>query len=110
MRRRGLLAGLGLLALAAAGGARAQSGLDGTWGGARGDLTAQVIITGRSVIGFYWRGDYLDATESRFSPDGGRLAFAFTGGHATLTRTGETTATIEITDGPRTTRLELRPD
>ena len=110
MRRRAILAAIGLLGMATAGGARAASGLDGTWGGAAGEVTAQVIVTGGEVIGFYWRGDYMDAADAKFSPDGTSLAFAFKGGRATLTRTGDATATIAITEGAKVTRLDLRRD
>jgi hypothetical protein len=105
---------LALGALTLSGTALAQSrfrkGLDGTWGGAQGDVTAQVIVSGNAVIGFFWRNDYLDAQDAKLSPDGSSLSFAFSGGHATLTRTGEETARIDITDGARLTHITLKRD
>jgi hypothetical protein len=83
---------------------------EGTWGGATGDETAQVIVAGDEVIGFYWRGDYVDATDPRLSGDGRVLTFAFAGGHATLTRTGEATATIVVTDAKGAVSIDLRRD
>jgi hypothetical protein len=64
--RRALCADLGALAVAAAGHAQANEAadLDGTWGGALNRLTAQVIIVGASVVGFFWRDDYLDARDA----------------------------------------------
>ena len=49
--------------------ARAQDkrGLDGTWGGAANGVTAQVIIVGTRVIGFFWRKD-ISTPGSRLSP------------------------------------------
>jgi hypothetical protein len=107
VRRRALLAALAL-ASAGAGVAWAQDGFDGTWGGARGELTAQVIVVGGAVIGFYWRGDYIDTADAK--RDGAALAFTFSGGRAALTRTGERTARLEVEEAGRLTRLELRKD
>lgn len=86
----------------------ADDGLEGTWGGASGDLTAQVIVTGGEVIGFYWRGDYVDAAHSRIA--NGVLGFDFPGGHATLTRLSDGTARLEVTESSRMTRMILRRD
>lgn len=84
------------------------AGLDGEWGGAQNGVTAQVIVSNGAVIGFFWRGDYIDASASKLSADGRSLAFAFSGGEATLTRTGETTAMIEIRDGGRRISMALQ--
>jgi hypothetical protein len=86
------------------------SGMNGTWGGADGGLTAQVIVTGAQVIGFYWRRDYLDVREVVLSPDQRTLTFAFAGGDATLARTGERSARIEVRDRGAVTRLDLKRD
>ncbi len=96
----------------AAGPAVAQSarGLDGTWGGAQNGVTAQVIVTGKTVIGFFWRNDYLDARKTVFAGDGRGLSFDFRGGTARLSLTGERTATIDVTEGGRATRLRLKKD
>ena len=85
-------------------------GLEGTWGGAKGELTAQVIITGGVVIGFYWRGDYRDAEGAKASDDGRSLTFTFQGGRATLSRTGDVTAALEVIEAGKITRLALRRD
>jgi hypothetical protein len=107
--RRRVCAGLAVLA---AGGPAAQAlqGLDGTWGGARDGVTAQVIVTGGAVIGFFWRDDYLDARDAKGSADGLSLSFAFDGGSVRLTRTGERTATIEVKDRAGVARLDLAKD
>jgi hypothetical protein len=55
-------------------------GPDGSRGGAQDGLTAQVIIVGAKVIGFFWRGEYLDAQSPKFSSNGDRLTFSFPGG------------------------------
>jgi hypothetical protein len=73
-------------------------------------MTAQVIIAGDAVIGFYWRDDYLDAESPKFSDNGQTLSFGFRGGKATLRRTGKQTATIEVTEGPHEVSLDLRRD
>ena len=104
---------LGVAALSAAGqAAEAQdkAGLEGTWGGARDALTAQVIITGGTVIGFFWRNDYTDAVDAKFSGDGRRLSFSFQGGSAILTRTGDRTARIDVTEAGVVTTLDLKRD
>ena len=83
---------------------------DGEWGGAKGDVTAQVIVADGAVIGFYWRGDYMDAGAVKVSADERSLTFAFDGGTATLVRTGDATATITITDAGKTTVIALTRD
>jgi hypothetical protein len=111
-RRFGAILWAAALAFGVAGEAAAMDGpsFDGTWGGAKGEVTAQVIIAGGSVIGWFWRGDYLDVGDAKVSADGQSLAFAFRGGEATLTRTGEKTATLDVREGGRTTRLDLTRD
>jgi hypothetical protein len=111
-RRRTFVAAIAALAVAAPAFAQAPSppSFEGTWGGAAGDETAQVIVTGGQVIGFYWRGDYVDAADVRLSADGRVLSFSFAGGHATLTRTGEATASITATDGKGTLSIDLKRD
>jgi hypothetical protein len=112
--RRAMCLGLGAAALAAAQATSAQSptaaAFEGTWGGAQGDVTAQVIIAGGEIIGFYWRGDYMDGRDAKASADGRSLSFAFDGGSATLTRTGDRAASIVITEGARISRLTLARD
>lgn len=96
----------------ATGGAAMQGaqGLDGVWGGARDALAAQVIVTGGAVIGFFWRDDYLKTKDTKASADGLGLSFAFEGGQARLTRTGDRTATIEVRQDGNLVRLDLRRD
>jgi hypothetical protein len=83
---------------------------DGTWGGAEGDLSAQVIVSGTSVIGFFWRTDYAETRDAKLSADGRSLSFDFAGGRAVLTRDAETSATLVVTEGGRVTRLKLARD
>jgi hypothetical protein len=103
-----------LAALAAATPAFAQTpqplSFEGTWGGASGDESAQVIVAGGEVIGFYWRSDYVEVTDPQLSADGRVLTFAFAGGHATLTRTGEATASIVVTDAKSAVSIDLKRD
>jgi hypothetical protein len=110
--RRAFVAAFAALAFAtpAFGQAPPPASFEGTWGGAAGDETAQVIVAGGEVIGFYWRGDYVEATDARLSDDGRMLTFAFAGGHAALTRTGEATATIVVNDAKSTVSIDLKRD
>lgn len=112
LHRRALCTGFGALAAGFAlhAPARDPAGLDGTWGGALNGVTGQVIIAGAAVIGFFWRDDYLEARDVIFSDDGQSLFFTFQGGHARVTRTGKTTATIDVSEGANLTRLDLRRD
>ena len=86
----------------------ADDSLEGTWGGASGELTAQVIVSGGQVLGFYWRDDYVDATNAKTAL--GQLSFDFRGGHAVLTRQPDGTAVLEVTEHGRVTRLALKRD
>ena len=81
---------------------------EGTWGGMKDGLTAQVIIAGGSVIGYFWRDDYLEAEGAKFSADRLSVTFAFHGGEATMTRTGAATATLDVREGSAVTRLDLK--
>jgi hypothetical protein len=110
--RRRLSGVLGALALigARAAGAQTAPSFEGTWGGAQGGVSAQVIIAGGSVIGFYWRDDYLDTQGAALSADGKSLSFTFKGGAAALTRTGERTASLAVSEGGRVSRLNLQRD
>src|ERR1700676_1512788 len=95
---------VGVLCAAAAGvtsraSAMDASGLGGTWGGLKDGVTAQVIIAGGSVIGYFWRNDYLEAKNAKFSADGRSVTFDFSGGGAVLTRTGQATATLDVREG-----------
>jgi len=84
--------------------------LEGTWGGAKDGVTAQIIIAGGSVIGFFWRDDYLETQSAKFSADRQSVAFGFHGGEASLTRTGAATATLDVREGSAITRLDLKRD
>ncbi len=90
--------------------AEQKRGLDGTWGGAQNGVTAQVIIVGVKVIGFFWRNDYLDVQSPKFSSNGERLSFAFRDGNAVLTRSGDRAATIDISEGGNVTHIDLKRD
>jgi hypothetical protein len=108
--RRLLCATLVALAASAPAMAADRAGFDGTWGGAAGELSAQVIVSGAEVIGFFWRTDYADTRGAAVSSDGNRLSFEFAGGQAVLTRETNDTATLQVTEGGKVTRLELKRD
>jgi hypothetical protein len=98
-----------LLAITAAP-AHAAGALEGTWGGAgAGGVSAQVIVTGRDVIGLYWGGDYTDATHVRVSSDGADLKFDFAGGAAELKRAGSGAA-LTVHDRNGVAKLSLKRD
>lgn len=107
-RRRVCAALATALAAPATAGDVQPGGFEGTWGGAIGKRSAQVIVTGGDVIGFYWDDDYTDAQNVKLSADGRVLSFDFASGHATLTRTGATTATIEVTEAGKTRQIPLQ--
>jgi hypothetical protein len=106
------LAGVFALAALTPLAARGQShgGLEGTWASSGDGPTVQIIVAGGSVIGFYWRGDYIDTKDATVSGDGRSVSFAFNGGGATLTRTGEKTASVTITDHGNVTHEILNRD
>lgn len=112
--RRHFFRGVGAFAVGAfgVGAARAKDALplDGTWAGALNGVTAQVIVAGNAVAGFFWRKSYRSVEHAQFSADGMRLSFAFAGGAAILTRTGEVTATIEVRERNAVLRLPLKRD
>ena len=113
LARRKLLTGALVFALAmpALGStrARAASAFDGTWGGLdpNGE-TVQIIFVDGQIIGFYWRGDYLDASAAK-SEGGSSLAFSFNGGQAVVSRNGPA-MTIVIRDKGGESRAELKKD
>jgi len=86
------------------------TGLDGTWGGMRGGVSAQVIVVGASVIGFFWRDEYLAVTETQFAIDGRSLSFRFNGGKATLTCDRERSARLDVSEGGKILNLNLQRD
>jgi hypothetical protein len=90
--------------------ARAANAFDGSWGGLdpNGE-TVQITFVDGQIIGFYWRGDYLDASAAK--PDGGgsSLAFSFKGGQAVVSRDGATMI-IVIHDKGGESRAELKKD
>jgi hypothetical protein len=110
--RRLICTGLSALAVGVAGHASAKEpdGFDGSWGGAQDGVTGQIIVAGATVIGFFWRDDYVDTSDPKLSPDSRSLSFAFQGGAATLTRTGESTARLDVTEGTKVTRLNVQRD
>src|ERR1700761_2288897 len=67
--------------------ARAAHAFDGTWAGvdASGE-TAQITFVDGDVVGFYWRGDYLDVSDAKLGAAGSRLNFSFAGGRAIVSR------------------------
>ena len=89
----------------------AEDAFDGSWGGvdAKGH-TAQLILASGQVIGFYWRGDYIDASAGKLGPGGASLSFTFADGDAVVSRRGSR-MTIVIHDGRLgENRLELKKD
>jgi hypothetical protein len=92
--------------------ARAAHAFDGSWGGvdAQGE-TAQLIFANGAIIGFYWRGDYMDARDVSLRDGGASVSFAYLGGKATATRNGERGLTLVIRDSRLgESRLELKKD
>jgi hypothetical protein len=113
MNRRRFGAGLAALAIIALPGAAVagdENGFEGTWGGAQGELSAQVIVSGGAVIGFFWRTDYAETSNVKLSSDGRTLSFDFAGGHAVLSRVDAATATLDVAEGAKVTRLTLKRD
>jgi hypothetical protein len=88
--------------------ARAAGAFDGSWGGLdpNGE-TVQIIFVDGQIIGFYWRGDYLDVGATKL--DGANLSFSFKGGQAFVTRNGGT-MTVVIRDKGGESRAELKKD
>jgi hypothetical protein len=112
--RRRFCLSFAVLALVMPGNVRARvplaAGLDGTWAGVEQGETAQIIVSGGLVIGFFWRGDYLDPADARLSSDGRALSFRFPGGRATLRRTADDAAALEVSEGRGVTHFNLRRD
>jgi hypothetical protein len=84
--------------------------LEGTWGGGKGALSAQVIIVGAALIGFFWRDAYQETQGPQFAPDGRSLSFVFAGGMASLTLAGARATVLEVREGDKRARLVLRRD
>jgi hypothetical protein len=110
VNRRRFGAGLAVLALPGAALAADAPSFDGTWGGAQGELSAQVIVSSSAVIGFFWRTDYAETSKVKLSSDGRTLSFDFAGGHAVLSRIDATSASLDVTEGAKVTRLTLKRD
>ena len=91
-------------------GQMSSASLDGTWGGTQDGVSAQIIVVGASVIGFYWRDDYLAVSGVAFSTDRRSLSFDFKGGKATLTCGGERTASLDVSEGGHDVNLYLQRD
>jgi hypothetical protein len=111
--RRRLLTGalsFAVLPTLASSRARAANAFDGSWGGldARGE-TVQIIFVGGQIIGFYWRGDYLDASAAKLEAGGASLFFSFKGGQAIVNRNGSG-MTIVIRDKGGESRVDLKKD
>jgi len=110
VNRRRFGAGLALLAVPSAAIAADEASFEGTWGGAEGELSAQVIVAGGAVIGFFWRTDYVETQNAKLSGDGRALSFDFAGGHAVLSRVDVAAATLDVTEKGKVTRLKLTRD
>jgi hypothetical protein len=76
--------------------AQASETWNGTWaGGWKGGAGAQIVFAGNDLIALYWGGDYVE--DAHGAPGrGGAVEIAWSGGHATLTRLGPTSARIAI--------------
>jgi hypothetical protein len=85
-------------------------GLEGVWGGMLNGLSAQVIVVGASVLGFFWRDDYVAVAGCAYSPEDQKLSFSFEGGAGTLTSSGAGMACLEIREGDQIVILSLRRD
>jgi hypothetical protein len=112
LARRKLLTGALLLAvtLPTIGAARAANTFDGTWAGvdANGE-TVQVIFADGQILGFYWRGDYVEPTGAKLGAGGSSLTFSFSGGRATIARNGAGMTAV-IHDKRGETRIDLKKD
>jgi hypothetical protein len=114
LARRKLLKGALVLAMGASAlrplRARAANAFDGTWAAvdANGE-TVQIIFVNGDIIGFYWRGDYLDASAAKLGGAGTTLSFAFAGGQAVVTREGAG-MNIVIRDKRGESRVGLKKD
>src|ERR1700759_864985 len=63
--------------------ARAANAFGGSWAAVDTDgETVQITFVNGDIVGFYWRGDYLDAGSATLSGAGSILSFSFTGGQA----------------------------
>ena len=112
LARRKLLAGalsFAVLPALCSSRARAANAFDGTWGGLdpNGE-TIQIIFVNGQIIGFYWRGDYLDAKPAK-QEGGDSLSFSFKGGQAVVRRNGAI-MTIVIHDRGGESRADLKKD
>ncbi|HXW19412.1 MAG TPA: hypothetical protein VEK35_02800 [Roseiarcus sp.] len=112
LARRRLLTGALLLAvtLPTIGAARAANAFDGTWAGvdANGE-TVQAIFADGQILGFYWRGDYIEPTAAKIGAGGASLSFSFSGGQATISRTGAGMTAV-IHDKRGESRINLKKD
>jgi hypothetical protein len=112
--RRGLLKGALVLAVGMPAlrplRARAANAFDGTWAAidANGE-TVQITFVNGDIIGFYWRGDYLDASSVKLGDAGSTLSFAFTGGQAVVTR-NDVGMTMIIHDKRGVSKVSLKRD
>jgi hypothetical protein len=99
--RRGLLKGALVLAVGMPAlrplRARAANAFDG------------IIFVNGDIIGFYWRGDYLDASSVKLGDAGSTLSFAFAGGQAVVTR-NDVGMTIIIHDKRGVSKVSLKRD
>lgn len=112
LARRKLLTGALLLAVAlpTIGSARAANAFDGTWAGADANgETVQLIFANGQIIGFYWRGDYVEPTGAKMADGGSSLSFVFSGGRATISRTSAGMTAV-IHDQRGESRIVLKKD
>jgi hypothetical protein len=90
--------------------ARAANAFDGAWAAvdANGE-TVQITFVSGDIVGFYWRGDYLDVGNAKLGGAGATLSFSFAGGQAVVTREGAGMS-IVIHDRRGESRVRLKKD
>jgi hypothetical protein len=107
-RRAAQRGALMLMALVSTIAPAAAGGLDGTWAGLTAKReTAQIIVVGDQIVGFYWNGDYTDATHAKAHGDA--IAFDFPRGAAELKRTAAGAA-LTIRENGAVTHIDLKKD
>jgi hypothetical protein len=72
---------------------------NGTWiGNWEGGHGTQIVFAGDTLICVYWHDDYLPDVQSEASADGATVTITWPSGRAVLTRDGETTGHIVISE------------
>jgi hypothetical protein len=100
------------LFLLVASSASGQQSWDGTWAGGWTDKSgAQIIFAGDSLIGFYWRDDYVEDAKGDVAKGGATATIKWSRGEAVLTREGPTSARAAVREqGRQPVTFELKKD